>query len=37
LSDGELATGGDKCGLHGCRKVGANGVKGRWQGELSGD
>ena len=34
LSDGELATGGDKCGLHGCRKVGANGGKGGWQGDF---
>jgi len=32
--DGELATGGDKCGLHGCRKVGANGGKGGWQGDF---
>ena len=30
----ELATGCDKCGLHGCRKVGANELTGGWQGEL---
>ena len=34
LLDGELATGGDKCGLHGCRKVGENGGKGGWQGDF---